>query len=456
MRQRIDLNTPETLEIFDDGNRAKVKARILRTGKFTSGINGHTFEITIQHLIKVKNNYNGKLKEYVKSLFNATLPEYELQEVQMAPTCVEHKIDDEFVVGRIVGKLTLEDDSITKTTWLCAMLEVLGRENVEKVKDGRRKAVSINFNTETCELDEISFVAQGAIPDACVMSASKMMESPIYTENLEINAVLKRINELETSIDNRYLSIAKLRKETTFLDNKISFTNKLQSLVKKCQLTKTDMKRIINTIDNDVSEDTLKTVTAVLSKLPKCVDTRRNKYNLDDFDLREYLMNSKKELTTDEVLAKLHQSTIAKLKGDRYHDKYIVEASGHDNIERKMEKEINHAHGEEHQIMLKHEHIEHLKHLIKSGKHDEAHTYLCALSDNNIPESEEEVEELVSHEAKEMENHKSKKHVEMKKHEDELEKEKKEKAELKSQLDQTNAQLSALTGALNKVLNKGE
>lgn len=455
MRERIDLNTPATLEIFDNGKRARVKARILRTGKFTSGVNGHTFTIEMKHLVNTKNNYNGRLKEYVKSIFKEPLPDYELQEVQMAPTCVEHKIDDDYVVGRIVGNLFLEDDPFTKTVWLCANLEVLGSENVEKVKDGRRKAVSINFNTETCILDEVSFVAEGAIPDACILSATKPQNETVYTADPEINALLSKINKLDESIDNRYLTIAKLRKETDLLDKRIVFTKKLQSLVKTCQLTKADMKRVLRTVDENASEDTLQTVTAVLSKLPKCVDTRPHKYNIDDFLFREYLME-KKELTTDEVLRELNKSVLKSAQFKKEHknsDKYEVEASGHEKMEHKVEHEQKHAHGDEHEVVLKHEHLEHLKSLLKAGKHDEAHAYLCSMSEHM---EDEEVAEVDSKEAEKMEHHKHKKHAELKEHEDELEKERKEKAELKAKLDETNAQLSALTGALSKIINKGE
>ena len=456
MRQRIDLNTPATLEIFDDGSRARVKARVLRTGRFTSGVNGKTFDITMKHLIQTKNNYNGRLKEYVKSLFKDDLPDYELQEVQLAPTCVEHQISDEFVVGRIIGNLFLEDDPITKTTWLCANLEVLGRENVEKVRDGRRKAVSINFNTETCVLDEISFVAEGAIPDACILSANKpeITEIVKYSENKEVNALLNKINKLDESIDNRYLEIAKLRKETAQLDKRIMISNKLQHLVKKCQLTKADMKRIMWTVDKNASEETLQTVNAVLSKLPKCVDTRVHKYNVDDFKLREYLMD-KKELTTSEVLAQLNKVALqssAQFSHKYENNKDQLEASKHGSLDKQVSEEQSHEHSDKHEIKLSKEHLEHLKKMLKDGKNDDAHAYLCSMSEG------ENLEDTIDdkHEDKKLKHEKEKKHAELKKHEEELDNERKEKAELKAQLDSTNAQLSALTGALNKILNKGE
>ena len=437
MKQRINLNTPTTLEIFDNGERAHVVARVLRQGTFTSGMNGATFKITTDDLIQIKNHYNGRFKEYVKSIFQDKLPEYDIEGVQFLPNCIEHQVNDEHVVGRIIGNLWLEDDKITQAVWLHAKIEVLGKENVDKLKDGRRKAVSINFNTETYELQEISFVAYGAVPDACILSASNSSEN-LSEPNTNTQALFNRINKLDDSIDNHYKKIQKTRQEIEIIDKQIAFENKLQSLVKTCQLTKADMNRIISSVGDVSSLETLDTVIAVLSRLPKCVDTRPHKYVVNDSKLREYLMN-KKELTTDEVLAQLNQ--VASTHNAQFTSEHVKKAS---------EPEVDHANSEKHDIKLSKADHKHLKALMSEKKYHEANEYLCSLSEDDETENGE------THANKKLKKAEKKaaKRAKLKEHEENMEKDKKEKAELKAQLDHANAQLSSLTTALNNVVNK--
>jgi len=462
--KNIQFNTPTTLKVLDGGNRAHVKARILRAGTFTSGVNGITFKITNEDVIKTKDAYNGKFKEFVKNLFRGKEPLYNEDLIQLDPVCCEHRVDDEYVAGRIIGKLFIENDDTDKISWLCANLEVLGKENVDKVIDGRRKAVSINFNTETHELIEVSFVAHGAVSGACIMSGveldSFILKKPLQNNldgvksSNDVICMLNALDSVEDDINSCTDEIERLEQEISTIDKRIEFKNKLQNCVKQAKLSKADMKRILYKVGDNPSIEVMDVVYNTISCLPKSVDTNLHRYSIDDKPFKEFLMSIKeqKEPTTDELLAQLNKfssnnvnqpETIKDIVESTYAQFSKVESTATNT----PTVETNDK------VILSNEDIDTLQCMLKDGKHTEASDFIASFKkSDDAPKSKDETMEC-SKETKGDVKDKKAKEEELKAKKEKLKKKKEKKAKLKAELKQSNAQLSALQSALGVALN---
>lgn len=306
-----NINEPKTLKVYDNGARATVICRMLRPGKFTSGVNGVTFNITNEHLIKARNHYNNKLMEYVKDIFRKPLTENELQEVQMSPVGAEHEIHQDAIKGRIIGKTWIDEDK--GVNWLYATLEILGEENVKKVQNGIYKSTSINFNTETGEITELSFVFMPAISDSCILSGANNNMSVLNDALIKMQATTSKIDEQNKIIDNSYNEVAQLRAEIDNLNLRVNFADRLQGLVKSGKISRAEMKRTLSTLPNVANQAALKSVIAAFSGLG--VRAKRGRYySSDESFFKELIMGGESKINPN-AIAEMAERVKAKLSG---------------------------------------------------------------------------------------------------------------------------------------------
>lgn len=308
-----NINEPKTLKIFDGGARATVICRMLRPGKFTSGVNGVTFNITNAHLIKARNHYNNKLAEYVKDIFRKPLMESELESVQMSPVGAEHEIHQSAIKGRIIGKTWIDEDN--GTNWLYATLEILGTDNVQKVKNGTYKSTSINFNTETGEITELSFVFLPAISDSCILSGATNNYTIFNDAVIKMRVTTDKIDETNKLIDNKHDELAQLRADIENLNSRARFADQLQGMVKSGKISRAEMKRTLMTLPTDANQAAFKGVIAAFTGLGTRAKRGRF-YSSDDTFFKELIMGGKSTINPTtisdvaaQVMAKLNVTT---------------------------------------------------------------------------------------------------------------------------------------------------
>lgn len=378
MQQQISLNInePKTLKIYDNGERATVICRMLRPGRFTSGISGKTFDITIDHLKLARAHYNGKLREYVKDIFRRELSEDELEIVQMSPVSAEHETHLDVIKGRIIGQVWIEEDHVTKKTWLMATLEILGAENVKKVQDGTYKSTSINFNTRTGEITELSFVFKPAIDDSCILSGNTPL-SATKNQVLQLQTiVLSKENEYKNKIkevDSANETVAQLREKIENAENLISFKGKLQGLVRAGKISKAEMKHILTaTTNQDMA--VFSGVTAALSSLE--TRAKRGKiYSTDDSFLKNLVTQGDNKVSTEAI-----KEVAAKL-AERFGIDGNSNGQAQFSADKNIKTEVGHTQSAEHRIALKdsEEYKQHKAHLKAKGD-KEGLKHLCKMA----------------------------------------------------------------------------
>lgn len=87
------------------------------------------------------------------------------------PIQLDHSVSARDTVGRLVGALEIGEHEGKKA--LFGTMRVMGKENVERVKDGRWTNVSIGADLESGKLTELSITPFPAAPDAAMLSRLK-------------------------------------------------------------------------------------------------------------------------------------------------------------------------------------------------------------------------------------------------------------------------------------------
>lgn len=151
------------------------KVRFVYCGTFNS-MDGEV-EVTEKHLEKIVKNHNSRLSK-LKRLANGDIPVRMMQPLQL-----DHSTSAMMTVGRIIGELSLEDSDVdgqgTMKLAMMGKVRVLGKENVEKVKDGRWADVSIGADLTDGKLNELSITPFPAAEHAAMLSrASEQTEKP--------------------------------------------------------------------------------------------------------------------------------------------------------------------------------------------------------------------------------------------------------------------------------------
>lgn len=126
-------------------------------------------EVTVkdEHINRLVANHNSYLSKF-KRLASGELPARANPPIQL-----DHSPSASVTVGRLVGNLRADkflDDDGTEKLAVYGRLRILGKENVEKAKDGRWEHVSIGADLEQGKLNELSITPFPAAPNASMLS----------------------------------------------------------------------------------------------------------------------------------------------------------------------------------------------------------------------------------------------------------------------------------------------
>jgi len=177
-----------------DNSELDVRVMGLRPGTYYD-MNGTEVIVDSKTIHSICDTYN----EHVKQLFEndkILTPDIEKVGIESfdnrnAPNQLDH--DDGTVlktVGNIIGFMEVQD--INETPHLFMKVRVKGTENVLPVKDKRRRNVSVQYNPETYEFVEISWVVKGA-----AVEARAMLSKPQNSLTLDNNFSIKMKEKLD-------------------------------------------------------------------------------------------------------------------------------------------------------------------------------------------------------------------------------------------------------------------
>jgi hypothetical protein len=138
------------------------KAMLVYAGKFDS-MDGPV-EITPDHLSRLVETHNGLGARLGRAMGMKDLP----------PVQLDHSTSAKDTVGRLVGQLEMGSHRLADGSEVPAVfgtVRVLGRENVEKVLDGRWTHLSIGADLETGKISELTITPFPAAKEAAMLAA---------------------------------------------------------------------------------------------------------------------------------------------------------------------------------------------------------------------------------------------------------------------------------------------
>jgi hypothetical protein len=158
----LEEKSPDLKEI---PNQLDKRALLVYTGKFSS-LDGEV-EIAHEDLERLAENHNAFLQR-VKRMAGGEVPLKTSPPIQL-----DHSTSAKDTVGRLVGPLEVGDyvttDGDTQKA-LYGNVRILGRENVEKVLDGRWTNLSIGADIKKGNLSELTITPFPAAPEAKMLS----------------------------------------------------------------------------------------------------------------------------------------------------------------------------------------------------------------------------------------------------------------------------------------------
>ncbi len=175
---KIQLNSVGMMEVSYEpqaaGASIEVPCMLVYEGNFQSG--GGPVEITEDHLVSICANHNTRLTSLMAKL---GLMAEQLPCKYVPPVQLDHSTSAVHTVGRLVGPVhlalhTLEDGSTRRS--LHGTMRILGKENVEKVLDGRWTHLSIGADLDEGKIDELTITPFPAAKEASMLSSSKNVE----------------------------------------------------------------------------------------------------------------------------------------------------------------------------------------------------------------------------------------------------------------------------------------
>lgn len=180
------MNCGFSTKLGKNNNNTEIDVEImaLKPGIYHD-MNGTEVEITSKTIHSICDVYNEAVKKQYEEDKILT-PDIEKAGIEyfdnrQAPNQLDH--DDGTVlktVGNVIGFMHVED--VEDVPHLFMGVRVKGEENVLPVKDKRRRNVSVQYNPETHEFIEISWVVKGAAPSARSL-LSKSIEKSTINDN---------------------------------------------------------------------------------------------------------------------------------------------------------------------------------------------------------------------------------------------------------------------------------
>lgn len=230
-----------------------VLCRALSEGEYTD-MNGTPVMVDRNTLEALAINYNKKvdaiflekqieIKESMHELDQATLLNAEknnIEDCELLPNYTDHDMSKvRNIVGRIVGKIWVRE-SLGKYA-LFMNTKIKGMENVAPVADNRWCDLSVQYNPETHDLVELSWVGYGADP-----KARKIMGAPVQLAQSAVNPIADITNQLKAAealvvkldrkllINKNLLGLCKLRKinkaQAFFIEKELNGVNDLVAI----------------------------------------------------------------------------------------------------------------------------------------------------------------------------------------------------------------------------------
>lgn len=174
----------ETQSLNEDGTKIDKQAMLVYAGEFES-MDGPV-EIKDEDIELLSTNHNSYMSKLSRLATGEHHPKHN------PPIQLDHSTSARDTVGRLVGNLTVgehitEDGKTVKA--LFGTARVLGKENVEKVNDGRWTNLSGGFDLETHRVTELTITPFPAASEAALLSKKRRMteeaegeEMPKYQE----------------------------------------------------------------------------------------------------------------------------------------------------------------------------------------------------------------------------------------------------------------------------------
>ncbi len=167
--------------VSEDGTTLDKPAMLVYAGKFKS-MDGDV-EIKDDDIDKLAGNHNSFLSK-LSRLATGDVPLKHSPPIQL-----DHSTSARDTVGRLVGPLTVGDHSLedgSKVKALLGTVRFLGKENVEKVRDGRWSHLSIGADLELHKISELTVTPFPAAADASLLSRVRMSKSKYKDCELEV------------------------------------------------------------------------------------------------------------------------------------------------------------------------------------------------------------------------------------------------------------------------------
>jgi hypothetical protein len=186
-------------------------------------------EITANHIERIASEHNSLLSK-MKNLLTGDIPMRHYPPVQL-----DHSTSAAHTIGRLVGDLAVGKAMIEgeEKVALFGTARFLGRDNVEKAKDGRYTHVSIGADLESCKLNELSVTPFPAAPHASLLSKSK---AEISAAVQVARGIYSKVSSHAPSVESDSEGIVSLffetEKEASSAAQLLKGTGKFKSVVK--------------------------------------------------------------------------------------------------------------------------------------------------------------------------------------------------------------------------------
>lgn len=147
-------------------------------------------EIGEDHLKRLASNHNSWLSKF-KRMATGEIPAKACPPIQL-----DHSKSARDTVGRLVGDLKLapyQADGGTQVLGLYGKLRILGKENVEKVKDGRWTHLSIGADLEEGKLTELTITPFPAAPEAAMLRQGDIHMGKLLASSPSLDEIKKQI-----------------------------------------------------------------------------------------------------------------------------------------------------------------------------------------------------------------------------------------------------------------------
>lgn len=157
--EMVQAETPSTLDR---------KALLVYTGNFES-MDG-LVEVKDEHITRLHDNHNSLLSR-IGRMASGEIPLKFCPPIQL-----DHSLSAKDTVGRLVGLLEIGDhepEPGKSVKALFGMVRILGKENVEKVVDGRWTNLSIGADLEDGKFSELTITPFPAAADAAMLASTR-------------------------------------------------------------------------------------------------------------------------------------------------------------------------------------------------------------------------------------------------------------------------------------------